>query len=414
MAEGRLVTLNSSSYSTPPVCCSCGAPQQTTVSTKLVKGRAGGGSTTLTMNFPYCQPCADRVKAFKAKRVVAVVVALGAALAMGGLVFALPMLPMAVSVGIALLLGVGGAVGVTLALKPKAPPAPATTAGEAVRIHSFKPGGGRTVLHCTNTTWAEHFAHANGVQTVPKSKGDGFVAGPIVVACLTVPIAAFGCWAGSHPSVYVDNAGAEALQIWVDGSKTVEVGADAHTSFSLGWGEHTFGWSKVGASAPTSTVKGDVQVGDAHLYNPAKSACYWLEADAYGNGSTAGLQKGPQPIQEFYHFDSVDTWFGNNPQSISTKSGGGTRVALQRASTCMEAVAHGCSLAVREQLVSCQRAAFSADKATFEKCTDDAIAACQGGRPAAGTVAAAAHPASGPKPAAKTPVKAPAPAPKKK
>lgn len=420
MAEGRIVTLHSSSYSTPPVCCSCGAPQQTTIATKQSKGRAGGGSTTLTMNFPYCQPCADRAKAFKSKQVMAVLIALAASAVVAGLVFAIPALPMVAAIVVAAVIGIGGTIGAAVGMKPKDPPLPATAAGEAVRILSFKPGGGQTQLYCSNATWAEHFARANNAPIIPKSKTQGFLAGPIVVAFIAAPIAAVACWMGAHPTVHVDNPSSEAMQIWLDGNKAMVVEANGNGSLDVGYGKHTFGWSKTDVSSPSSTVDGDVHVGDDHLYNPGKTGCYWLVADAYGSASTAGLQKGPQPIQEFYHFDKVDTWFGDNPQSIEVGSheSGGTRVALQRAKMCMETVKHGCPVSVREQLVTCQRAATTDD--AFDKCGDEAIAACKGALVGAGgpavPVAATAPKAGGvapkyaPKPVAKP---APKPAPKK-
>jgi hypothetical protein len=152
-------------------------------------------------------------------------------------------------------------------------------------------------------------------------------------------------------------------------------------------------------------------MGDAHLYNPAKSACYWLVADSYGSASVDGIQKGPQPIQEFYRFDKVDTWFGTNPQSISVSQGqsGGTRVAVQRSKSCMEFIEHGCTLEARVTLVTCQRGAKS--DADFDKCFDTAKAACKSGA----TPAPAASPAAvrGPAPVAAPPRPA-APAPKKK
>jgi hypothetical protein len=264
----------------------------------------------------------------------------------------------------------------------------------------------------SHAQWGDEFARANNAIAKNESKGDGFLIGPIVTGCIVAPIAAIAAAVGAHPTVHVDNATTDALDIFVDGKRHSSVGPNAHASFDLGYGKHSFGYAKSGAAAATATVDGDVKMADAHLYNPGKSACYWLVADSYGTASADGVQQGPQPIQEFYRFDKVDTWFGDNPQSISVGKGesGGTRVALQRSKSCMQFIEHGCSLESRNALVTCQRAAKS--DADFDKCFDNAKAQCQaaGGHAAPPTTPAAGKPAS-PAPA---PHPAPAPAPKKK
>jgi hypothetical protein len=407
--EGRVVTLNASSYSTPPYCCSCGAPKQTEIETSRSQKR-GNVTTTLRMNFPYCGPCAERVKAYKAKLAAAYGVAVLLGLLIAGIVIAIPALPTAAGVIIGLVVGVGGSVGAAIGLRPPMPAAPATARGEAARIVSFN-GIEQTKIFVSHAYWGDEFARANNAIAKAESKGDGFLIGPIVVGAILAPIAAIGGSIAAHPTVYVDNATAQAIDVYLDGKKAMSLGPNSHKSMDVGYGKHSFGYAPSGAAAAANTVDGEVKMGDAHLYNPAKSACYWLVADSYGSASVAGISQGPQPIQDFYRFDKVDNWFASNPQSISTKSSGETRVALQRSKSCMQFVEHGCSLEARSALVTCQRGAKS--DADFDKCFDTAKAMCTGGghaapptTPAAGKPAAPATPA--PKPAT------PAPAPKKK
>lgn len=386
--EGRIVKISSSSFRTPPTCCSCGAPQQTEIEAKHSQ-KSGNVTTTLRMSIPYCQPCAERAKSFKTKKMLAPLIPLAFALVIGGLVFAVPAIPLVAGLVIALVVGAGGSIGAAIGLRPPMPVAPATARGEGARILSFSDNN-QVTLYCTNPAWGDAFAQANGVQPKAKSKGDGFLWGTILVAVLLVPGAAGGAWAVGHPSVYVDNPTADPLQIFVDGTRELVIQPNTHNSVSVGHGMHTFGWAKAGPTAPTTTVRGEVKVGEGHLYNPGKTACYWLIANAYGAASTAGLSSGPQPIQEFYHFKKVDTWFGENPQSIKVEKGGsgGTRVALQRSATCMQLVQQSCPLASREALVSCQRAATSDD--AFSGCFDRAQTQCKGVAPPVPTTTPAA------------------------
>jgi hypothetical protein len=333
------------------------------------------------MEFPYCTPCSERASSFKTKQILTVVVAVVASLVVGGLVLAIAALPLVVALLLALVLGIGATIGAVFGMKPPQPAAPATARGEGVRIVNFK-GIERTTLYCTNPQWGEEFARANNVQAQTKSKGDNFGLAAIIAAVILAPGAGFGAWFLAHPSVYVDNPSNDALNVYVDGKKVMTVAANQHDSISVGRGKHTFGWSKADATAPTATTDGEVKMADAHLYNPNKTGCYWLKAKAYGDATVAGIQRGPQPVQEFYRFDKVDNWFAENPQSITVQEDetGGTQVALQRASICMDLARKGCSADVRQQLVVCQKAAGTSDDA-FNTCTKTAAASCGGAAP---------------------------------
>ncbi len=403
--EGRVVTLNASSYNTPPYCCSCGAPKQTEIETSRSQKR-GNVTTTLKMSFPYCGPCAERARAYKAKLIIAVAVAVAIAILVTLLVLAIPALPLAVGIVLGLLAGVGGSVGAAIGLRPPIPLLPATSRGEAARILGFD-GIERTKVHVTHGHWGDELARANNAISQPSSKGDNFLIAPILAGAILAPIGAIGASVAAHPTVHVDNASTDAVDVFIDGKKALSVGPDANKSFDLGYGKHTFGWAKAGGVAASATVDAEVKIGEAHLYNPGKNACYWLVADLYGSASVAGITQGAQPIQDFYRFSKVDTWFGDNPQSISLGKGqsGGTRVALQRSKSCMQLVVKGCSVEGRTALVNCQRAAKV--DADFDKCIEVGEAACGGARgvaPAAG---------KGPVPASASAPK-PAPAPPKK
>jgi hypothetical protein len=189
------------------------------------------------------------------------------------------------------------------------------------------------------------------------------------------PLAAGVVWFMTHPEIRIDNAGTTALQIWLDGKPRIVVQPNtagvAPPSIYVPYGTHKLGYSPVDAAQPVATLEGNARMMDDFLYNPGETACYWLEADAYGSASVKGISQGPQPIQEFYSFDKVDTWFGDNPQSISVSSGqsGGTRIALQRAKACMELAEHGCTLESRIEFQKCIIAAKS--DAEFDKCGDE-------------------------------------------
>ncbi len=360
MAQGSDVVLQSNTFTVPPRCASCGSPQQTTRTTKLVK-KQGNWTTTRSFQIPYCTPCADRAKGTRAKGVMFAVATLGIVFVLSSLNLVAPGLPAVVLIGLPLVLSIGFAIAAMTALAPKAPAPPAMATGDAVRLVKFS--GSQSTLHCVHPQWADEFARANGTQPIPKSRMHVFGSGSLWMAILAGPLAAGGLWFLGHPQVHIDNAGAEAVQVWLDGKQSLVVQPNSNGSdvpaIYVGRGKHTYGRSKVGASAPEATVDADTTMMDAHLYNPSKTACYWLVADSYGESSVKGMQRGPQPIQEFYTFDKVDTWFGDNPQSIEVdnNASGGTRVALQRAKMCMELAQHGCTDAEREHFVDCERAA---------------------------------------------------------
>jgi hypothetical protein len=323
----------------------------------------------------------------------------GIAIVFSALSLVAPGLPAAVLIGLPVIFSLVFAIVAMTALAPKQPAAPAMAKGDAVRLIKFS--GSTSTLHCMNPQWADEFARMNGVQAQPKSRMSMFAGGALLSALLGAPIAAGVLFYVAHPTVYVDNAEKDALQIYVDGKPKEVVPADGHINFMIARGKHTFGYSKVGASAPEGTVDGNATMMDGHLYNPAKTACYWLVADSYGDASVMGVNRGPQAIQEFYTFDKVDTWFAENPQTIEVSSGerGGTRVALQRANDCMELVKHGCDAAARETFIDCQKAAK--DDASYKKCVEEVSCGDikPGGHPAvagAGTAHPSGHTAPPP------------------
>ncbi len=185
-------------------------------------------------------------------------------------------------------------------------------------------------------------------------------------------------WFLTHPQVHVDNASSEPVQIWLDGKKALQINANSHRALRVHVGDHKFGWSPKGASKPQHSVKGPVSMLKGHLYNPGKTASYWLVVDTYGNSSGAGKSWGPQPIKEYYQFDSVDTWFGDNPEMVKVKRGqkGKVKTAVQRAKIGMKFAK--CSLEVRQDLVQCQRTAVHADdERAFAACSEQAVKSCR-------------------------------------
>jgi hypothetical protein len=203
--------------------------------------------------------------------------------------------------------------------------------------------------------------------------------GAVAIGLVCGAAAGGGMWFFSHPTLHVDNAGKEAIKIYVDGKAVLTVPANSNDTVMVYKGSHTFGWSKGSESKPEAgTVKGVMSPMKAHLYNPAKTACYWLEVDTYGKASASGLASGPQSMQEFYAFDKVDTWFGDNPQSVkinTKREKGKVKVALQRAVACM--AFSSCATTVREKYIECQRKAMAADNEdAFNACDGTAAAEC--------------------------------------
>ena len=393
MAQGSDVVLQSNTVTMPQRCASCGVPPQTTRTTRLQK-KQGSWTTTRSFQIPYCNPCADRAKATATKGVLFGLSALGIVVLLSALSFVAPGLPAAVLIGLPLVAALGFAIAAMTALAPKSPPLPAVATGDAVRLVKFS--GAQLTLHCAHPQWADELARANGSQPIPKTRSSKFGSGALWTSLLVGPFAAGGAWFLSHPQVHVDNAGSDTVQVWLDGKPSLVVPPNANgaepPAIWVGHGKHTYGRSKVGASAPEATIDADTTMMDAHLYNPSKTACYWLVADSYGGASVMGMQRGPQPLQEFYTFDKVDTWFGDNPQSIEVQQGesGGTRVALQRAKMCMELAEHGCTDADRERFVDCERAAKDEDG--LDKCAKEV--SCGSAKPsvAQSKGTSAAHP----------------------
>jgi hypothetical protein len=382
-AMGCDVVLEASTFNVPPRCASCGAPQETTLNAS--RAVSGGYRRTVRRTFaiPYCNACAARVRGTRRKAVVLGFAALGVSLATAALSFAAPGLPFAVLVGLPIVVSVGFGIAAMTRLAPKPPAAPAVAAGDAVRLVSFK--GNQSVLYCANPLWGQAFAEANRARAMQRNRPARFGVAALWIALIVAPIAAVSVWIPTHPQVHVDNAGPEALQIWLDGSPSIVVppsdGQKEPPSIWIGYGQHMLGYSKVGATRPDATVSAPLTMSDDFLYNPQQTGCYWLVANAYGSASVAGVAQGPQAIKEFYSFDNVSTWFGDNPQSVKVSKGqsGDTRVALQRAQACMDLARLGCSDAVRAEFVRCQQAAKS-DEA-FQQC--DRTVSCARQEPAA-------------------------------
>jgi hypothetical protein len=203
--------------------------------------------------------------------------------------------------------------------------------------------------------------------------------GAVAIGLVAGAAAGGAMWFLTHPTLHVDNAGKEPVKIYVDGKAVLTLPANSNDTVMVYKGSHTFGWSKGSETKPDGAIKGVMSPMKAHLYNPAKTACYWLEVDTYGKASAGGLASGPQPIQEFYAFDKVDTWFGDNPQSVkinTKREKGKVKVALQRAVECMRF--SSCALSVREKLIACEQKAGDSDDA-FGACSVAAEAECGSG-----------------------------------
>ena len=368
-APGVDVVIVAAGYRTPQLCCRCEAPQQTTVVTSHYEA---GTRTTRTAQMPYCHACAARRKAIGTKRTTLTLLALAVAIGSGLIGLVLPMLPLTVLIVLPIVLSIGVAIALTTSMAAQI----ATPQGAWM----FSFSGARTSYHCANASWGAKFAALNGAQPIGKTRDDGFRAAPAIVAGILSTIVTLIVAFGSHPNVYVDNAGKEPQQLWIDGRESIVVapkkGLGDRDAIRISAGTHKLGWSPVGAKKPRDEVEAKVDFFGDHLINPDEQGCYFLDAVAYGSSSTSGIDEGPVPIKAFYTFKRVDSWFKENPTSVSTKGSGATRVSLQPYKMCEQLREHACSKSVRVSFVKCSIKAGTSESA-IDACWEKAGRACE-------------------------------------
>lgn len=204
-----------------------------------------------------------------------------------------------------------------------------------------------------------------GIFAVIRRRDGASIAG-LLVGALVPPAIAVVVHYLTHPVLHVDNATGGALQIWVDGEPVLVTEPTPPEGepprVRVPYGHRRLGWSALGATMPDREIEADLALRGEHLYNPRSLACYWLEATAYGDASTHELPHGPQPIDQLYHFERIDVWFGENPKHVRTSSlsRGAFSIALQRYRFCMELAHDGCSPDARDDFVTCLRTLHAA------------------------------------------------------
>ncbi len=336
----------------PRACCRCGQPG--TVERKST-AQVTGARKTRSVTIPYCASCSTRARAIDSARTRLMLAVLGFSLLCIGFALLVPFLPLVLLIVIPTVLAVMfGRIMRERAGETVEFPNAAWLAAASNKSSTF---------FVFNKEWADSFAAANGVQAAAAKRGDSM---PIwILALLVTGIGSAIVGNLSRPSVYVDNEGAAPLQIWVDGKKSIVAQPmlpdyATRPKIELPYGMHRFGWSLVGANAPASQTE-PVKVAFAgdHLYNPDSNACYYLDLSLYGSSTAGSIVNGPVPLAEFYTFHSVDTWFGDNPKSISTKSGGGTRIALQPLKICQSLRKNDCPTPVIKDMMDCMHASPS-------------------------------------------------------
>ena len=215
-----------------------------------------------------------------------------------------------------------------------------------------------STFFCANESWAKVFASMNNTQPRPATIKDS--VRPWIAALLLAAGTSSYIAFAAQPSVYIDNAGTTELRIWVDGKPklvaSVTEAKSLRPSIEVPYGKHRFGWSPVGATAPTAQTD-EVKVGwmGDHLYNPGTSTCYALVLSTYGSDSGKGMADGPQTVTEFYTFKKMDNWFTPNPKTVSTKSSGATRTAIEEMQVCRKLAAASCPVEQRRDLVECAK-----------------------------------------------------------
>jgi hypothetical protein len=353
----------------PSGCCRCGTPATQQLKTTIAV-RGFGSNKTRSVEVPYCGPCATRGRKIQRARLALYGCAIAVAALVSGFGLLAPFLPRAAIIVVPVVLAVMTAV----VLRQRA--------GDGVE----RPWGAWLVkgtnkdstFFCTHAEWTQQFAAANGVEAVSGSTGESVM--PWIGALLVAAGAATFVSYAVRPSIHIDNGGAQPVQVWIDGKKSIVVQPaisknDERPTVEVPIGAHVFGWSKVDASAPAGqTAARKIEWLGDHLYNPESTSCYWIDVSKYGSASTKGMAHGPQTLDELYTFSHIDNWFHDNPTSISTKSSGETRTAVNTIAACAELTANGCSVEVRRAFVTCAQGVQ--DKPGWEACVSDAAQAC--------------------------------------
>jgi hypothetical protein len=372
--NGHLVTVQGLRMTMPTSCCRCGAPstQQLKTSTAV---RGFGSNKTRSIEVPYCGTCAARAKKIQSARTFLFLQAIGVALFASGFGFIAAFLPRLVLVVVPVALATLAAV----VLRQRVGDTVDNPWGAFLRKGTNKD----STFFCTHADWAQQFAQANGVSAIAGTYNDSvrpWIAA-LIVALASAAFVAFAV----RPEVYVDNGAAQQVQIWIDGKPSIVAAStlnkgQTRATIEVPIGTHVFGWSPVGAKAPVGQTKPrKVEWMGDHLYNPNSTACYWLDVSTYGSASAKGMQQGPQPLDEFYTFKSISNWFKDNPSSISTKSSGETRTAINTMKVCQELTENECTVEVKREFTLCAGKAYAKDdKSAFDACINDAAKSCAG------------------------------------
>lgn len=200
------------------------------------------------------------------------------------------------------------------------------------------------------------------LMALPAGFADRAAGTAIAVAAIVLgPLIAMPTFYALHPTMRIDNAGGEPIDVWVDGVRVITVAANVEGHpppfVRLSVGKHRLAYSAVGAPVGLHEIEVEASPLGDHLYSPGGSGCYWLSVTAYGGASTHGIDHGPLALAEFHHLSGVDVWFGDNPAKVSAPwiRRGTVRVAVQRWQACMELAAIGCDPSQRRGFVDCMR-----------------------------------------------------------
>ncbi|MEO6953001.1 MAG: hypothetical protein ABI321_14470 [Polyangia bacterium] len=361
-------------FSMPGRCCRCGEPADKTIASSVQVKAIGRGRRTRSVTFPYCTACFERAARVNRARSMLTLTILGLSLLLACLAFVVPGLPQAALI----VVPTGLALFAAFALTSRS--ADATHAPYGAWLS--KATNDKTTFFMTRPEWAAQFGEGNKVPSVPMQLRGGPMMWPlalIVAAGLSTLLSFL-----ARPEVHIDNEGPTAVQIWIDGKKSIvapplTAKLEPRPIVRVPFGMHRFGWSAEGASAPTAqTDPYKIVLAGDHLYNPGSTACYYLDLSLYGSGASAGtINAGPVSIAEMYTFKQVDSWFSENPKSVSTKSSTEKRVSLQPEAGCFVLSEHHCALSIRKDLAECRKTAYEKeDKDGYTSCFTRAVEAC--------------------------------------
>lgn len=338
----------------PPRCARCDGPPTTGVLADHVLAPVRKAPRMLTI--PHCAPCARLVLGASRRRFALSVTVIGASAALAGSLAWRTVRELSISLALALVAALCVAAAGQAVLARKAP-------GDGDAVVSVQ-----RVAHWTWTLivrrprWAEELAALNDAlcREMPAAtpRVMALVAG---LASVTAVAAAAGVWRLTHHELYVDNATAAPIAVWVDGRARAVIAPGASSveppSVWVAHGRHVIGESSASASSPRVETTFDVDTNA--LFSPGGETSYWRSTVVYGRADDGGAGE-PVPLAPVLSLRGVEDVLAPSPHAVSTEHGKSVvRGRIDRDAVRGAFVRAGCSTASVQLLDGCRTRARS-------------------------------------------------------